>query len=438
MVNNDELIAQDLKHIWHPCSQMKDFEQYPPTLIEKAEGSYLYTKEGPIIDAISSWWCKSLGHGHPAIVSAMKEQLSRFEHVMGATLTYPSIIELGQQLAAISGLQHVFFASDGSSAVEIAMKLAMHASQLQGFSAKKRFIALKNGYHGETIATMGVSDLGLYKKPYDMLSLNTHFLGHIPYVANMEEPLWHDCDLEWARVEKELELAKEEACAILVEPIIQGAGGMLCYSADFLAKLSAWAKKNKIYLIADEIMTGLGRTGKWLACDHADIKPDMICLSKGLTSGAMPLSCVLIDNPIYQLFYHDAAEGKSFMHSHTYSGNPLAVSAALATIKTMHHEGIIERAQCLGQQMRAQFNDIAATTGKLRHIRSIGAMVAGDLEDQPSKRVGYELRQEALKRGALLRPIGNTLYWLPPLNMTASTLEQLSEITLKSIEAVYS
>ena len=438
MVNTDELIAQDLKHIWHPCTQMKDFEDHPPTLIKRAEGSYLYTNEGPVIDAISSWWCKSLGHGHPAILSAMKEQLSRFEHVMGATLTFPSIIELGEQLAELSGLQHVFFASDGSSAVEIAMKLALHASQLQGYNSRKQFIALKNGYHGETIATMSVSDLGIYKKPYTGLGVNTHFLKDIPYVTNTEDPLWQDCSLAWSKIEKELEIAKEVTCAILVEPIIQGAGGMLCYSADFLTRLSTWAKKNHIYIIADEIMTGLGRTGKWLACDHAGITPDMICLSKGLTSGAMPLSCVLIDNPIYQLFYHDAAEGKSFMHSHTYSGNPLAVSAALATIKTMRTEGIIEQAQALSQTMRSHFNDIASKTGKLRNIRSIGAVVAGDLEERPSARVGYKLRQEALKRGALLRPIGNTLYWLPPLNMNMNTLEQLSEITLNSIEAVYS
>lgn len=438
MVNSTELIARDLKHIWHPCTQMKDFEQHPPTLIEKAEGSYLYTKDGPVIDAISSWWCKSLGHGHPAIVSAIKDQLNRFEHVMGATLTYPSLIELGEQLADISGLQHVFFASDGSSAVEIAMKLALHANRLKGRPSRQRFIALKNAYHGETIATMSVSDSGLNKKTYAELGVKTHFLQQIPYVQNTQDPLWGNCDKAWSSIEKELEQAKENVCAILVEPIIQGAAGMQCYSADFLQRLSVWAKKNDIYLIADEIMTGLGRSGQWLACDHAGIKPDMICLSKGLTSGTMPLSCVLIDNPIFKLFYHDAREGKSFLHSHTYSGHPLAVSAALATIKTIRHEGIIEQANILGHSMRERIQDIAAITGKLNNIRSIGAIVAADMDSHPSFRVGYELRQEALKRGALLRPLGNTLYWLPPLNMDAPTLEKLSDITLESIKAVYS
>ena len=185
-------------------------------------------------------------------------------------------------------------------------------------------------------------------------------------------------------------------------------------------------------------MTGLGRTGKWLACDHAGITPDMICLSKGLTAGTMALSCVLIDNPIYDLFYHDYAEGKSFLHSHTYSGNPLAVSAALATIKTMQAEGINQQAEELGDCMRQYFQDIATQTGIITKVRSMGAIVAGDLQDNGTQRIGYQIQQEALSRGALLRPIGNTLYWLPPLTTDRQTIAKLAEITLNSIEAVYS
>ncbi|MCX7116762.1 MAG: adenosylmethionine--8-amino-7-oxononanoate transaminase [Legionellales bacterium] len=436
MVNHNNLIQQDLKHIWHPCSQMKDFEQYPPLIVERAQGSYLYTDRGPIIDAISSWWCKSLGHGYPAVIDAIKEQLIRFEHVIGADTTYPLIVELGEQLAEISGLQHVFFASDGASAVEIAMKLALHASQLEGHATRDQFIALKNSYHGETLATLSISDVGLYKKPFAAFGVQCHFLQNIPYVANTDDPLWLTCDPEWSLTQRELEAIKDKACALIVEPIVQGAGGMRCYSADFLRKLATWAKSNNIYLIADEIMTGLGRTGKWLACQHAGITPDMICLSKGLTSGSMPLSCVLIDNPIYNLFYHDFAEGKSFLHSHTYSGNPLAVSAALATIKAMRAEGINEKAKELGIYMRQCFTDIAKKTGKLTNVRSIGAIIAGDLEGPNSQRIGYQIHQEALRHGALLRPLGNTLYWLPPLTTDRQTIEQLAEITQNSIEAV--
>ena len=436
-MKNDELLSQDLKHVWHPCTQMKDFERYPPLIVHRAQGSYLYTDRGPIIDAISSWWCKSLGHGFPAVIDAIKNQLNRFEHVIGADTTYPNIVELAEQLADISHLQHVFFASDGSSAVEIAMKLALHASQLQGYTTRKQFIALKNSYHGETLATLSISDLGLYKKPFADFGVQCHFLQAIPYVANQQDPLWHNCDREWSLIHQELETVKDNVCAIIIEPIVQGAGGMLCYSADFLRKLAAWAKLNNIYLIADEIMTGMGRTGKWLACNHAGIQPDMICLSKGLTAGSMPLSCVLIDNPIYTLFYHDAAEGKSFLHSHTYSGNPLAVSAALATIKTMRSEGINQQAEELGACMRQYFTEVATQTGKLSNIRSIGAIVAGDLEGHESQRYGYQIHQEALRRGALLRPIGNTLYWLPPLTTDDQTIEKLAEITRLSINAVY-
>lgn len=437
MVNHSELIQQDLKHVWHPCTQMKDLERYPPLVVQHAKGSYLYTDRGPIIDAISSWWCKSLGHGHPAVIAAISEQLTRFEHVIGADTTHPQIVELARQLAEISQLQHVFFASDGASAVEIAMKLALHATQLQGDTSRNQFIALKNSYHGETLGTLSVSDLGLYKKPYADFGVQCHFLQHIPYVANKESPLWNNIGDEWALVEKELDRAKATACAIIIEPIVQGAGGMRCYSADFLRRLAAWAKANSIYLIADEIMTGLGRTGKWLACDHAGIKPDMICLSKGLTSGSLPLSCVLIDHPIYNLFYHDAAKGDSFLHSHTYSGNPLAVSAALATLKVMQAEGVNQQAEELGVCMQQHFSSIALQTGKLHNVRSIGAMVAADLVGPKEERIGFKLQQEALQRGALLRPLGNTLYWLPPLTTTAKTIEQLAEITLNSIEAVY-
>lgn len=437
MVNSSAIIQQDLKHVWHPCTQMKDFEHYQPLLIQSAQGSYLYTEQGPIIDAISSWWCKSLGHGHPAVIAAIKEQLNRFEHVMTADTTHPVIVELAERLAEISGRQHVFFASDGSSAVEIAMKLALQASQLRGYPNKSQFISLKNSYHGETLATLSVSDLGIYKKPFSQLSLVCHFIQKIPYVTNKNDSLWKNCEQEWALVKQELEAVKENTCAIIIEPIIQGAGGMQCYSAAFLSHLSAWAKANNIYLIADEIMTGLGRTGKWLACNHAGITADLICLSKGLTSGSLPLSCVLIDNPIYRLFYQDYEQGNSFLHSHTHSGNALAVSAALATLKTMQAEGINQQAEELGACMRQHFSAIATQSGKLSNIRSIGAMVAGDLQTSAEPRLGHQIHKQALQRGALLRPIGNTLYWLPPLTTDQQTIGKLAEITLQSIEAVY-
>ncbi|KTC93516.1 adenosylmethionine--8-amino-7-oxononanoate transaminase [Fluoribacter dumoffii] len=437
MVNTQQLISKDLKHFWHPCTQMKDFETCPPLIIEKAQGSYLYTNKGPLIDAISSWWCKSLGHGHPAVVAAIKEQLNHFEHVIAANTTHSKLVELAENLAEITKKQHVFFASDGSSAVEIAMKLAIHANQIKGFTEKNQFIALKNGYHGETLGTMSVSDLGIYKAPYTAFGLTCHLIQNIPYISGKEDSLWHDCGSYWTLVEKELESVSDNVCAVIVEPLIQGAGGMLCYSPDFLKKLSSWAKSKNIYLIADEIMTGMGRTGKWLASNHADVEPDLICLSKGLTSGSIPLSCTMIDHAIFKLFYADFASGKSFLHSHTYSGNPLAVSAALATIHAMQEEKIISRAQSLGEYMLTSLTEIAELTGKLSNVRGIGAVVAADLEDNGQSRIGNKIYQHALNHGALIRPIGNTLYWLPPLNTDHEVIGKLAEITLHSIKEAY-
>lgn len=437
MYNTEQLITQDLKHIWHPASQMKDFESYPPLVVTKAQGSYLYTNKGPLIDGISSWWCKSLGHGHPAVVRAISEQLHLFEHVISANTTHPKLVALGEALSKITKKQHIFFASDGSSAVEIALKLSIHANQIKGFSDKNQFVALKNAYHGETLATLNVSDLGAYKAPYKLLNLPSHFIENIPYVSGKNDPLWNNCEDHWLVIEQQLNALGDKIAAIIFEPIVQGAAGMLCYSPDLLKRLSAWAKVHKVYLIADEIMTGLGRTGEWLACDHAGIEPDLICLSKGLTSGSIPLSCVMLDHSIFELFYDDYARGTSFLHSHTYSGNALAVSAALATIKTMHDEEIIKQAQELGKYMMTCMQEVAQLSSRLSHVRGIGALVAADLENKTKDRIGKKVSAEAQNLGALLRPIGNTLYWLPPLNTTKETIEKLAEITLDSIKAAY-
>lgn len=438
MSSISSLIQRDLKHIWHPCTQMKDFEQCPPLIIERAKGSYLFTDRGPIIDGISSWWCKSLGHGHPAVIAAIQEQLSRFEHVIGANTTHPNLVLLGEKLTELTGKQHTFFASDGSCAVEIAMKLALQAQQLKGNPQRHAFISLEHAYHGETLGTLSVSDLGIYKAPFSAWTKSCHTLRNIPYVNNQTEPLWSNCEAIWPGIVKQLDAWRKTACAIILEPIVQGAGGMRCYSADFLKRLAQYAKDNDIFLIADEIMTGICRTGRWLASQHANIEPDIICLSKGLTSGSLPLSCVLIDHAIYDLFYADFSAGRSFLHSHTYSGNALAASAALATLQTMETEDINQQAQALGHMMHQHFSDIASQSGQLGPIRSFGAIVAADLKPHPTnERVGYALYQEALAQGALLRPIGNTLYWLPPLTTDEQTIGKLAEITLNSIYRVY-
>lgn len=437
MVNTEELIRRDLNHIWHPCSQMKDFEQSPPFVVYGAQGSYIKTNYGDLIDANSSWWCKSLGHGHPEIIDAIQKQALQFEHVISANSTHENIVHLAQALAKITNLKHSFFASDGSCAVEIALKLALHAMQIKGDTKRNRFIALKNAYHGETLGTLSVSDVGIYKKPYQQFGLECYFINNVPYVSNPNDTKSTLSTEQWQNIENELAPHIANTCAIIVEPLVQGAGGMHCYSADFLRKLADYAKKNGVYLIADEIMTGIGRTGKWLACEHSHIQPDMVCLSKGLTSGSLPLSCVSIDEKIFELFYDDYEKGHSFLHSHTFSGNPLAVSAALATVRLVERDNIISNARRLGQLMRELIQEISEQTNVLSNLRGIGAIVAGDLKVPSHTRLGYKIYQIALKRGAFLRPLGNTIYWMPPLNTDENTIRNLAQITLESIEEGY-
>ncbi len=425
----------DLQHNWHPCSQMKDYEQFKPLVIKRACGSYIELANGQkLIDAISSWWCKSLGHNHPALKKALLAQVEQFEHVIFANTTHEHIAKLSQQLSRfMPHLNKVFYAGDGSCAVEIAMKMSVHFRMLQGLSQRTQFIALKNGYHGETCATLSVSDLGIYRDPYKPLLFDP-ILIEPPYVSGIDDPAWQDCEEHWQSVEKQLNHYRETATAIIFEPIVQGAGGMKIYSAAFLNKLASWAHANNIHLIADEIMTGIGRTGKILACEHANIKPDFVCLSKGLTSGWIPFSAVLTTQTIYDAFYDDYEKGKSFLHSHTYSGNALGVAVALATLEIIEKESLCDRARDLQITLRHHMQAIADHTGLLSNIRGIGAMVAADLvgNNLPA-RFGYQVFQEAVKLGALLRPLGNTLYWLPPLNISAETLSELKKITLQAI-----
>jgi adenosylmethionine-8-amino-7-oxononanoate aminotransferase len=453
------LLEKDHAHIWHPCSQMKDYEIFKPFIISSAQQSHFHLQDGrKIIDAISSWWCKSLGHQHPRLKEALLKQINKFEHVILANTTNEVIVELSEKLAALMPpLDKVMYASDGSCAVEIAMKMSLHARQIQGNQERKLFIALENGYHGETMGALSVSDLKVYKAPYQSVLFETKFITGLPYVSGEQnvlgenvlaenvsggnvsgeqDKIWNNCEEHWQNIIEQLKPHAQTATAIILEPIVQGAGGMLIYSQDFLKRLRAWTREHGIHLIADEIMTGIGRTGKMLACEHANIQPDFICLAKGLTAGWLPLSAVLTTSAIYNLFYDDYQSGKSFLHSHTHSGNVLAVSLAIETLNIIKEEGLCERALELGKVMHDYMQNIAASTGKLKNVRSLGAIVAADLitDEQPDRRYGYEVYRKASELGALLRPLGNTLYWLPPLNIEWETLARLSEITEQAVQ----
>jgi len=426
--NNEDYISEKaLKHIWYPAAKMEDYQIFKPQHIKRAYGSYIEMHNGHrVIDAISSWWCKSLGHCHPRLQNALLEQMSKFEHVMQPHMAHETITNLSEKLSNLTNsLSKAFYASDGSSAVEIALKMSLHAHKNQGHLKRKKFIALTNGYHGETIACLSVSDLGKYNKPYKDLLFKSNFIPNIPYVLNQEDPLWNNCNNNWKNTENFLDQHADELTAIIVEPIVQGAGGMKIYSQDFLKQLRNWTLKNNVYLIADEIMTGFGRTGKILACQHANIEADFLTLSKGLTSGMLPLSVCMTSNEIYNIFY----KNDPFLHSNTHYGNAIAASVAIEVLNIFQDENIIQRANQLN--MLDKMQKIADETGLLTNIRHIGAIIAADLVEIDS----FKLYKLAMKNGAILRPIGNCLYWLPPLNTAESTIEELAEITKISLLA---
>lgn len=428
------LSERALKAIWYPCSPPRDYEQLPLLQIKSARGSYLELENGDkIIDAISSWWCKSLGHNHPHLQQALIKQASQFEHVMPAHATYENITCLAERLGQLTpNLNKVFFAGDGSSAIEIALKMSLHLRYLHGEKKRQHFMALSNDYHGETGLALAVSDLGLFRDPYTHVLPPVEFIQNIPYVQHRTDPRWHDCASAWPLIEAQLNQKADTLSAIIVEPILQGAGNMRIYSMDLLRRLRAWCTEHHVHLIADEILTGMGRTGRALACDHAGIEPDFICLGKGLTSGWLPMTAVLTSAQTYAHFY--AADiDKTFVHSHTHTGNALGVAVALATLEVIETEQIYQRSAALEPILWQFMHEVAAATGKLQNIRSIGAMVAADLIGDPAQRLGFKVLQKAIPLGALLRPLGNTLYWLPPLNVDHATLEKLRDITIAAV-----
>jgi adenosylmethionine-8-amino-7-oxononanoate aminotransferase len=433
-----DLVKRSLKHIWNPCSQMKDYEQFPLLVIKSAKGSYVELENGQkLIDGISSWWCHSLGHGHPRLKAALLAQMEKFEHVIFADTTFEAIVKLSEKLANLTKtLKHVSFASDGSCAVEIAMKMSLHARYILGEHQRCKFMALENSYHGETGLALSVSDMGRFRAPYEASILPQAFLKGVPYVSSTDDPLWHDCSAVWPALEAQLNPHAATLTAFLVEPIVQGSAGMMIYSQDFLKRLRQWTKANNIHLIADEIMTGIGRTGLPLAFQYADIEPDFMCLSKGLTSGFLPFSVTLTTDAIYELFYDDYATGKTFFHSHTHSGNALGASVALACLEVMEQENIYTQVQDNALFLKNLMQELMDETGQLINLRHLGAIVAVDLVNpQNIPRLGHRVFQEALKRGAILRPLGNTLYWLPPLNIERDTLLDLQKITKAAIVA---
>lgn len=423
--------------LWHPCTAMKTLSECPPLPVSHAQGSLIYLHDGrSLIDAISSWWCKPLGHRHPLVVQAINDQLQQYEHIIVPNTQQTNLEHVALQLAQLRpALNKIQFASDGSCAIDMAIKLAWHAKKILGQTMRSKVLTLKNAYHGETGLALSVSDIALYRTTYQPLLVPMPVLTHLPYVRNKYDSLWENCASHWATIEQALLIHAKELCAIIVEPIVQAAAGMHLHSADFLKRLHAFSRQQDIYFIADEIFTGLGRTGKMLACEHANITPDFLCLGKGLTAGSVAMSAMLTTQTIFDLFYVDSDPSRTFYHSHTFGGNALAAAAANATLQIMQTEQWCEQVCAQEPTWQMLWQEVADATGWLTNLRGIGAVLAADLHPSSITQAGLAIMRAGFNHGVFLRPLGNTVYWTPPLNTSAQTMLALRDGTIAAIRS---
>lgn len=447
-MDNINWTKEDLKYIWHPCSQMKDYEELKPIVIDHGKGSYLYDINGKeYIDIISSWWCNLLGHANLKINEAVKAQLDSLEHVIFANLSHKPAIELCRELVKIvpKGLCKFNFSDNGSASVECALKMAFQYHYQTGHPEKQRFMCLSEGYHGETIGALSVGSMDLYARIYKpMLMKTVHTQAPDCYRCPSGQNR-NSCKCEcFTFAEDDFARYGRELAAVIVEPLVQGSAGMRIYPPLYLKKLRRLCDEYNVLLIADEIATGFGRTGKMFAFDYAKVSPDIMTVSKGLTGGYMPMAITITTQKIYDAFYADYNEGKAFMHSHTYSGNPLGCSAALAVQKILREENILDRANetavYLHNALKNALSDYKYT-GEIRHIGLINAIEL--VKDKDTKepfdtkaRIGYQIYKKALNKGLLLRPLGDVLYFNPPLNIERHTLDKAIEICESSIKEI--
>jgi adenosylmethionine-8-amino-7-oxononanoate aminotransferase len=438
------LAARDLAVVWHPCTQMHDHESLPMLPIERADGAWLYAADGRrYLDAVSSWWTNVLGHRHPRIVAGLKDQLDRLDHVMLAGMTHEPAVLLAEELVRIApaGLSRVFYADNGSSAIEVSLKMSFHYWQNRG-QQRSRFIALTGGYHGETLGALSVTDVALYRATYAPLLFEPIFAPSPD--AYQAEPGESAEDFALRRLNDMrflLERHAHEVCAVIIEPLVQCAGSMRMYHAAYLRGLRALCDTYDVHLIADEIAVGFGRTGRMFACEHADISPDFMCLSKGLTGGTLPLSAVLTRESIYEAFYAEYSAGKAFLHSHSFTGNPLACRAALETLRVFADEPVLERNHVLAGHLHMRLSELNDHP-RVAEIRQTGMIAAIELvrdkqtrEDFPaSERRGLQVYRHGLERGAILRPLGNVVYFMPPYCISTEEIDFMVDVAREGIE----
>ncbi|MGB1058998.1 MAG: adenosylmethionine--8-amino-7-oxononanoate transaminase [Ketobacter sp.] len=442
---NQQLMQRDLKVLWHPCTQMKDHETLPLIPIKKGEGIWLEDFDGNrYMDVVSSWWVNLFGHANPRINNRVKEQLDNLEHVILAGFSHEPVIQLSERLVNITpkGLSRCFYADNGSSGIEVALKMSFHYWLNMGNTRKTKFVTLSNSYHGETLAALAVGSVELYKKTYEPLLMTT-FTAPSPDCYNrVAGESWEDYSLrKFAEMDALLAENHEEICAVIVEPLIQCAGTMRMYHPIYLKKLREACNRYNVHLIADEIAVGFGRTGTLFACEQADIVPDFMCLSKGLTAGYLPLCAVLTHDRIYDAFYDDYDTLRGFLHSHSYTGNPLACAAALATLDIFEQDNVIANNQKLIQKMAdatAHFSDHP----HVAEVRQTGMVLAIEMVKNKAdktpypwqERRGLKVYEHGLKNQALLRPLGSVVYFMPPYIITEEQIDHLAKVAWEGIE----
>ncbi|MCB1887035.1 MAG: adenosylmethionine--8-amino-7-oxononanoate transaminase [Rhodocyclaceae bacterium] len=414
-MTQDKLLRRSMDAVWHPCTQMKRHERFPLLPIRRGDGIWLEDTEGRrFIDAVSSWWTNLFGHCNPTINAAITDQLGQLEHAMLAGFTHGPVVELSERLAALTdhSLGHAFYASDGASATEIALKMSQHYWRNLGRPDKNRYLCLQDGYHGETVGALAVTDVAIFRDAYAPLvrAAQTVPTPDARLAAAGESPV--DVAIRAAaRLEAVLAAQHETTAALIVEPLVQGASGMVMYDPEYLRRARALCDRYEVHLIADEIAVGFGRTGTFFAHEQAGIRPDLMCLSKGITGGYLALSCVLCTDEIYEAFYDDAIE-RAFLHSHSYTGNALACRAALAVLDIFERDHVIEanreRARWLGEAFAS-----ALASHPTAALRQRGMILAFDVPDAPAD-FAQHMFHHGLDAGILLRPIGNTVYLMPP------------------------
>ncbi|WP_426151590.1 adenosylmethionine--8-amino-7-oxononanoate transaminase [Pseudomonas sp. DC3000-4b1] len=442
---NQHWMDRDLDVLWHPCTQMKDHERLPVIPIKRGDGVWLEDFDGKrYLDAVSSWWVNVFGHANPRINQRIKDQVDQLEHVILAGFSHAPVIELSERLVKITpaGLDRVFYADNGSSCIEVALKMSYHYWLNRGQPKKRRFVTLTNSYHGETIAAMSVGDVPLFTETYKALLLDTLKVPSPDCYLRPEGRSWEDHSRTlFAAMEQTLAEHHESVAAVIIEPLIQGAGGMRMYHPVYLRLLREACDRYGVHLIHDEIAVGFGRTGTLFACEQAGIRPDFLCLSKALTGGYLPLAACLTTDEVYQAFYDDYSTLRAFLHSHSYTGNPLACAAALATLDIFEQDQVIERNQALARRMATATAHLADHP-HVAEVRQTGMVLAIEMvQDKASRqpypwqeRRGLRVFEHALTRGALLRPLGSVVYFLPPYVITPEQIDFLAEVASEGID----